>query len=88
MSLRSFVRTNNPLESPEDYFRFNFGYDVVKDSEQIMKNEFPGWKLPEAFVKKVAREPDTLKAIELVAKKGNSRVSVRSIIDSFESIKV
>jgi hypothetical protein len=82
------VRTNNPLESPEDYFRFNFGYDVVKDSKQIMKNEFPDWKLPEAFVSKVTREPETLKAGEPVAKKGDSRVSVRSIINSFESIKV
>jgi hypothetical protein len=88
MSFGSFVRTNNPLESPEDYFCFNFGYDVVKDSELIMKNEFPDWKLPEAFVSKATREPEIIKAVEPVAKKEDSRISVRSIIDSFESTKV
>jgi hypothetical protein len=39
-----------PSRTPEDFFRFNFGYDVVEDSERIMREDDPNWRLPEAFV--------------------------------------
>ncbi len=73
------MRTNNPIESPEDFFRFNFGYDVVKDSEQIMKIAFPDWNLPETFVGK--------KAAELAAKRVDAKVEIRSIVASIESTR-
>jgi hypothetical protein len=82
------IRTNDCTESPEDYFRFNFGYDVVRDSEQIMKSEFPGWKLPESFIGKKVGEPEAKKVVALETKKTDARVSVRSVVASFESIKV
>jgi hypothetical protein len=74
------VRTNSHIESPEEYFRFNFGCDVVKDSEKIMKEADPEWKLPEVFVSKKATEPGV--------KKPEARVSVRSIVAGIESINV
>ena len=74
------MRTNTPTESPEEFFRFNFGYDVVKDSEKIMKEANPEWKLPETFVGK--------KAAETEVKKPEAWVSVRSIVAGIESIKV
>lgn len=74
------VRTNLSTESPEEFFRFNFGYDVVKDSEQIMQKDNSEWKLPESFV--------TTKTLDTEAKKIEVKVSVRSIVAGIESIKV
>lgn len=37
------------VETPEDFFKYNFGYDVVKASTQAMEREVPGWTLPENF---------------------------------------
>lgn len=88
MSFRRVPRTDIPTETPEDFFRFNFGYDVVKDSERIMKNEFPDWKLPEALVGETAGESEARKVAGPETKKSDPQVSVRSIVATFESIKV
>lgn len=39
-------------ETPEDFLKFNFGYDVVRDSKQAMKKQNPGWELPSTFFEK------------------------------------
>jgi len=39
-------------EKPEDFFKYNFGYDVVRDSALAMERENPGWVLPERFFEK------------------------------------
>jgi salicylate hydroxylase len=36
-------------ETPEQYFEYNFGYDVIRDSVQNMQEAFPGWELPGNF---------------------------------------
>jgi hypothetical protein len=74
------VTTNNSTESPEEFFPFNFGYDIVKDSEQIIQQEIPEWKLPEIFIGK--------KAAELEMEKTDANVSVRSIFPDVESLKL
>lgn len=41
---------NHFLEgTPEEFFKYNFGYDVVKDSQQTMRKEYPTWELPKTF---------------------------------------
>ena len=40
-------------ESPEQYFKYNFGYDIVSDCKQWMKKEDPSWELPDTFFEKV-----------------------------------
>ncbi|CAL3964868.1 hypothetical protein PZA11_002229 [Diplocarpon coronariae] len=39
-------------KTPEDFFAYNFGYDVVKDSTQAMQREDPTWELPPMFFEK------------------------------------
>jgi salicylate hydroxylase len=39
-------------ETPEDFYKFNFGYDVVRDSKQAMERSNPGWELPSTFFEK------------------------------------
>jgi salicylate hydroxylase len=39
-------------ETPEDFYKFNFGYDVVRDSKQAMERLNPVWELPSTFFEK------------------------------------
>lgn len=39
-------------ENPEEFFKYNFGYDIVKDSTQAMQRADANWKLPEKFFEK------------------------------------
>lgn len=39
-------------ENPEEFFKYNFGYDIVRDSTQAMQREDKEWKLPEKFFEK------------------------------------
>jgi hypothetical protein len=39
-------------ETPEDFFKYNFGYDIVRDSVLAMEKENPEWKLPDTFFEK------------------------------------
>jgi hypothetical protein len=41
-----------PVETPEDFFKYNFGYDIVRDSIQSMTREVPEWELPATFFEK------------------------------------
>jgi salicylate hydroxylase len=41
-----------PVETPEDFFKYNFGYDIVRDSTQSMTREVPEWELPATFFEK------------------------------------
>jgi hypothetical protein len=43
---------NTQIESPRDFSSYNFGYDVVSDSIQVMMEAFPGWQLPRSFFEK------------------------------------
>jgi len=36
-------------KNPQEFFRFNFGYDVVRDSKMAMKRVDPEWVLPGTF---------------------------------------
>ena len=40
------------IETPEDFFRYNFGYDVIRDSTKKMKSAFAYWELPKSFFEK------------------------------------
>lgn len=42
---------NLATETPEDFFKYNFGYDVVRDSKQTMRKQNEGWELPPEFFK-------------------------------------
>lgn len=49
------AQTNDTgIETPEEFIKFNFGYDVVKHSKQEMEQVYPEWSLPETFFE---REP-------------------------------
>lgn len=69
--------TNNSIESPEEFFSFDFGYDVVKNSKQIIQ-KFPSGSFQRSLL-----------ARELLSRKQKDRcqVSVRSIVAGVESIK-
>lgn len=43
---------NNHTETPEDFFKYNFGYDIVRDSKRSMARENPSWELPATFFEK------------------------------------
>ena len=47
-----FIPVDTVPKSPEEFFRYNFGYDIVRDCEQNMQREIPGWELPESFFEK------------------------------------
>lgn len=36
-------------ENPEEFFEFNFGYDVIHDAKLALQKELPGWEVPENF---------------------------------------
>jgi salicylate hydroxylase len=39
-------------ETPEDFFKYNFGYDVVQDSMLAMQKLNRLWELPAKFFEK------------------------------------
>ena len=39
-------------ENPEEFFKYNFGYDIVKDSTQAMQRADANWQLPKKFFEK------------------------------------
>lgn len=39
-------------ENPEEFFKYNFGYDIARDSIQAMQRDDGNWKLPEKFFEK------------------------------------
>lgn len=41
--------TNICAENPEEFFAFNFGYDVIRDAKLALQKEVPGWEVPEKF---------------------------------------
>ncbi|RDW82771.1 salicylate hydroxylase-3 [Coleophoma cylindrospora] len=43
------IGDENVPKTQEDFFKYNFGYDVVKDTTQAMAAQFPAWELPENF---------------------------------------
>ncbi|KAK2630263.1 hypothetical protein QTJ16_001083 [Diplocarpon rosae] len=47
-----FIPTASVPKTPEDFFAYNFGYDIVKDSTLAMQREDPTWELPCAFFEK------------------------------------
>jgi salicylate hydroxylase len=44
-----YVTDSAGIETPEEFFMYNFGYDVVTDSKQAMLRENPEWELPDTF---------------------------------------
>lgn len=38
--------------NPEEFFKYNFGYDVIRDSVQHMKKLDPSFELPPHFFQK------------------------------------
>ncbi|KAF8848702.1 salicylate hydroxylase [Acephala macrosclerotiorum] len=49
-----FISAEEVPKTPEEFFRYNFGYDVVRHSKKVMEEKYPTWLLPEAFFE---REP-------------------------------
>lgn len=47
-----FIPIEEVPKSPEEYFAYNFGYDIVRDSSQKMSAEYPSWSLPPNFFRK------------------------------------
>ncbi|PBP22729.1 salicylate hydroxylase [Diplocarpon rosae] len=47
-----FIPAASVPKTPEDFFAYNFGYDIVKDSTQAMQREDPTWELPSTFFAK------------------------------------
>ncbi|PMD63654.1 salicylate hydroxylase [Hyaloscypha bicolor E] len=47
-----FIPAETVPKTPEDFYKFNFGYDVVRDSKQAMERLNPGWELPSTFFEK------------------------------------
>jgi hypothetical protein len=46
------IEESSFLKTPEDFFAYNFGYNVVRDSTQHMTREIPGWAIPATFFEK------------------------------------
>lgn len=44
-----FIPAETVPKTPEQFFAYNFGYDIVRDSTQAMEREVPGWELPSTF---------------------------------------
>jgi salicylate hydroxylase len=42
--------TNSMTEKQEDFFEFNFAYDVITDSIQKVKAVVPGYELPPGYI--------------------------------------
>ncbi|KFZ04867.1 hypothetical protein V501_08891, partial [Pseudogymnoascus sp. VKM F-4519 (FW-2642)] len=36
-------------KNPEEFFEFNFGYDVIHDAKLALQKEVPGWEVPGNF---------------------------------------
>ncbi|OBT55583.1 hypothetical protein VE04_03595 [Pseudogymnoascus sp. 24MN13] len=36
-------------KNPEEFFEFNFGYDIIHDVKLALQKEVPGWEVPENF---------------------------------------
>ncbi|KFY62264.1 hypothetical protein V497_02473 [Pseudogymnoascus sp. VKM F-4516 (FW-969)] len=36
-------------KNPEEFFEFNFGYDVIHDAKLALQKEVPGWEVPKGF---------------------------------------
>lgn len=48
--ITSSTGTNNKLvERPEDFFDYNFRYDIIEDSVSQLKDQYPAFELPSTF---------------------------------------
>ncbi|KAH8805538.1 salicylate hydroxylase [Xylogone sp. PMI_703] len=44
-----YINTEDIPKSPDEFIKYNFGYDVVADAVKMMQDECPNWKLPTDF---------------------------------------